>query len=220
LISPPRVLALGAHPDDVEIYCLGLLLRLRNAGWSVGWVVATDGQGALPAGADPDLRRREAEAAGAIVGVEPTLLGLEDGELAGCERELRAVRSAIRAFGPTVLVTHHPADYHPDHRILSRLVSDSCPAGTLLLFADTMLGEGAWPELFVDVSDVHAEKLEALRAHRSQLAPAFAPMFETWSRFRALHCGVVGARHAEGYTPSVNASSRGALKQLQTALIA
>jgi LmbE family N-acetylglucosaminyl deacetylase len=70
-MNPPRILAFGAHPDDVEIYCLGLLLRLRAAGWEIGWAVATDGQAGLPAGGEPDLRRDEARKAGARVGVEP-----------------------------------------------------------------------------------------------------------------------------------------------------
>jgi LmbE family N-acetylglucosaminyl deacetylase len=219
-MSPPRVLALGAHPDDVEIYCLGLLLKLRAAGWEIGWAVATDGQAGLPQGAAGDLRRREARDAGARVGVEPILLGFEDGGMSGGPDELHAVRQAVRDFAPTVIVAPHPADYHPDHRILSRLAADACPPGTLLLYADTMLGQGNAPALHVDVSAFHAEKRAALAAHASQAAPAFAPMFETWARFRALHCGVVGAESGEGYTPVESAANLRASRQLHAALLA
>lgn len=212
-----RALAFGAHPDDVEIYCLGLLLRLQDAGWTIGWVVATDGQGALPDGAPADLRREEAMAAGAAVGVEPTLLGLQDGALVGSPEEARAVRSALGRFRPSVLITHAPDDYHPDHRVLSRLVSEACPPETALLFAEPMLGGGAAPELLVDVTAQYGRKRAALALHRSQSSPAFVPAFETWSRFRALHCGVHGAEHAEGYFPKRSVASARALQRLLSA---
>lgn len=217
-MTPPRVLAFGAHPDDVEIYCLGLLLRLRAAGWEIGWAVATDGQAGLPAGAEPDLRRREAHEAGERVGVEPMLLGFDDGGMTGGPAELKAVRDVLKAFGPTVVIGPHPADYHPDHRLLSRLVTDACPPGALLLYADTMLGQGNLPTIHVDVTAHYSQKRAALSAHVSQSAPAFAPMLETWARFRALHCGVQGAEYAEGYTAMENASSLGAGRRFRETL--
>jgi LmbE family N-acetylglucosaminyl deacetylase len=194
-----RAFAIGAHPDDVEIYCLGLLLRLQDAGWTVGWAVATDGQAGMPAGSPIGLRRDEALAAGATFGVEPALLGLMDGQLIGAPEEARAVRTAIATFRPTVLITHAGDDYHPDHRTLSRLVAEACPPEAALLFAEPMLGGGATPELLVDITDQQDRKRAALAAHTSQSAPEFLPALDTWSRFRALHCGVRGACHAEGF---------------------
>lgn len=218
LPSPPRILAIGAHPDDVEIYCLGLLLRLQRAGWAIGWAVATDGLAGLSADAEPDLRRREALAAGALVGVVPQLLGLTDGALRGSPRDQQAVAAAIEAFRPDVLVSHCSTDYHPDHRTLARLVCEACPPGTLLLEADTMLGYGFLPDLHVDTTAVHAIKMQALAAHASQAAPAFRPKLETWSAFRALHCGVGGASHAEAYRTCTTAATTQQLRRLVTTL--
>lgn len=195
----PRILAIGAHPDDVEIYCLGLLLRLQMAGWEIGWAVATDGTAGLPSGSPQDLRRREALLAGSVVGVTPQLMGLTDGALRGSPADVAAVAASIAAFRPDVLVSHNRDDYHPDHRTLARLVREACPPGTFLLEADTMLGAGFWPDIHVDVSAVHALKMQALDAHASQAAPAFRPKLDCWSTFRALHCGIRGASHAEGY---------------------
>ena len=214
----PRAFAIGAHPDDVEIYCLGLLLRLQDLGWTVGWAVATDGQAGLPPGAPTGLRRTEAAAAGATVGVEPVLLGLMDGQLVGAPEEARAVRAAIAEFRPTVLITHSPDDYHPDHRTLSRLVAEACPPETVLLYAEPMLGSGPTPERLVDITAQYDRKRAALSAHASQSAPAFVPAFETWSGFRALHCGVRGARHAEGFFHRSSVASRPALSLLERAL--
>jgi LmbE family N-acetylglucosaminyl deacetylase len=219
-MTDQRILAIGAHPDDVEIYCLGLLLTLRIRGWTIGWAVATDGQAGLPEGAPADLRRSEAIAAGGTVGVSPMLLGLTDGGLTGGPEEFVVIRDAIRTFAPSVLVTHPPDDYHPDHRMISRMVSDACPPETALLFTDTMLGAGSWPDLHVDVTTVHADKRRALAAHHSQNAPAFIPALETWSSFRALHTGVRGARHGEGYTMRESIASAAALRAVLGALLA
>lgn len=217
--SDHRALAIGAHPDDVEIYCLGLLLRLQDAGWTVGWAVATDGQAGLPDGAQADIRRNEAIAAGAVVGVEPVLLGLMDGQLTGSAEDVSAVRAVIADFRPTLLITHSCDDYHPDHRTLSRLVSEACPPETAMLFAEPMLGGGAAPDLLVDITAQYSRKRSALAAHASQAAPAFMPAFETWSAFRALHCGVRGAQHAEGYFRGTTAANRHALTTVHRALL-
>lgn len=217
-MSERRAFAIGAHPDDVEIYCLGLLLRLQDAGWTIGWAVATDGQAGLPQGARVDLRRDEARAAGATVGVEPILLGRADGDLIGTPDDVRAVRNAIADFKPTVLITHSPDDYHPDHRTLSRMVAEACPAQVVLLFAEPMLGGGAAPERLVDITSQYNRKRTALAAHASQSAPEFVPAFETWSRFRALHCGVRGALHAEGFFVQSSAASQVNLATLDSAL--
>ncbi|MCU0883228.1 MAG: PIG-L family deacetylase [Hyphomonadaceae bacterium] len=212
--APARILAIGAHPDDVEIYCLGLLLRLKRVGWEIGWAVATDGQASLPDGAEPDLRRGEALKAGALFRVTPQLLGLMDGALRGTPDDQRAVEAAIKAFRPDVLVTHNRDDYHPDHRTLARLVREACPANTLLLEADTMLGDGFLPDLHVDITDVYSEKMRALAAHKSQASPAFKPKLEVWSGFRALSCGVKGALHGEGYRTVPTAVTRRMLRRL------
>lgn len=213
-MSQPSIFAIGAHPDDVEIYCLGLMLKLADAGWRMGWAVATDGQASLPKGAAPDLRRTEALAAGALVGVTPHLLGLQDGGLDGAVEERRAVRAVLAIEKPTVLITHHPEDYHPDHRTLSRMVAELCPPETQLLYADTMLGAANAPELNVDITAWHAQKRACLAAHVSQKAPIFLPRLDTWSAFRALHSGVKAARFGEGYTPVRRAASHSALSQL------
>lgn len=215
---PARILAVCAHPDDVEIYCLGLLLVLQSVGWEIGWAVATDGLAGLPAGADPQMRRREALAAGALFGVTPQLLGLHDGGLRGSGQDRAAVAGAIAAFRPHVLVTHNREDYHPDHRVLARLAAEACPADTLLLEADTMLGDGFLPDLHVDITPFHADKHRALDQHVSQAAPAFRPKLDAWAAFRALHCGLAHARYGEGYRCVPTAATRRMMRRLMTDL--
>jgi N-acetylglucosamine malate deacetylase 1 len=194
-----RVLALGAHPDDVEIYCLGTLLRLQQLGWHVGWVVATDGQAGLPAGAAPGLRREEALAAAALVGVVPTLLGLQDGRLLDGPAEVAALRDAVERFAPTLIIAPSPNDYHPDHRALSRLAQAVCPLSTALLLTDTMLGVNFLPELTVDITTSHERKMACLRAHASQVSDATLSALSTWASFRGLQQGRRGTRYGESF---------------------
>lgn len=217
-LGAPSILAIGAHPDDVEIYCLGLLLKLADAGWSMGWAVATDGQAGLPEGAKPDLRREEARTAGALVGVAPHLLGLRDGGLDNAPTERQIVRELFAAVRPDVIVTHHPDDYHPDHRTLSRMVTELCPPETQLLYADTMVGHANIPDINIDVTRWHEKKRACLAAHISQSAPHFTPKLDAWSAFRALHTGVKGAAYGEGYSIVRRAASQRALRTLLSAL--
>jgi LmbE family N-acetylglucosaminyl deacetylase len=194
-----RVLALGAHPDDVEIYCLGTLLRLQQLGWQIGWVVATDGQAGLPAGAAPGLRRDEALAAAALVGVVPTLLGLQDGRLLDGPAETTALRAAVSAFAPTLIIAPSPNDYHPDHRALSRLAQAVCPLGTALLLTDTMMGVNFLPDLTVDITPTYERKMACLRAHASQVSDIALAALGTWASFRGLQQANRGMKQGEAF---------------------
>lgn len=184
--TPLSVLAIGAHPDDVEIYCLGLLLRLKAMGWRIGWIVATDGQAGLSENGALDERRIELERAGQSVGVAPICLSLMDGELTDTPAIQISLRSAIANFAPNLIVTHHPQDYHPDHRALSHLVRGACGTKTGLAYFDTMLGLGCLPDFSIDISDVADDKHKALSQHQSQKPELFLPSLVIWEKFRAI----------------------------------
>lgn len=194
-----RVLALGAHPDDVEIYCLGTLLRLKGAGWQIGWVVVTDGQAGLPDGAVTGTRRKEALAAAGRVDVSPVLLGWEDGGLHDGPDAVRALRAVVADFAPTLLIAPSLHDYHPDHRALARLASAVCPLSAALWRTDTMLGVGFLPEFAVDITETYALKIECLKEHRSQLSSGALEAIGTWNRFRGLQLARPGVRQAEAF---------------------
>jgi N-acetylglucosamine malate deacetylase 1 len=198
--TPPlRVLAVGAHPDDVEIYCLGLLVQLQRLDWQVGWIVATDGQAGLTHATKADQRREEAICAAATIGVKPTLLGLTDGQLTGGERELKLLRQQVHKFAPNLIISHAPNDYHPDHRALSQMTTQICPLNCALIYADTMCGVDFLPEFSVDISAVFEQKMAALREHASQKPSAFLPHLTTWNRFRAMQTSRRDVQYAESY---------------------
>lgn len=191
-----RIAGFGAHPDDIEIFFFGTLAAAREAGAEIGWVIATDGSkgGDEPADVLRQKRRQEATEAAALLGVKPVFLDRADGDLASDPEASRIVEAEILRLKPDLVITHASNDYHPDHRALSRLVSDGARFRAPVLFADTILGVAFQPSHYVDVTAHFSMKLEAIRAHRSQRPERFVTAAETWNRFRSLQCNA-----PEGY---------------------
>lgn len=125
----PRLLILGAHPDDAEFHAGGLACLYRDLGRVVKMVSVTDGRAGhyrRPPEELAPLRRAEAAAAGEVIGATYETWNFPDGEL----RPSLAVRHRIiremRAFAPDLVLTHRPCDYHPDHRAVGQAVQDAC----------------------------------------------------------------------------------------------
>lgn len=183
-----RVLAIGAHGDDLEMFCGGTLARFAARGDTVFMCVVTDGRG-RPKG-DPDfianLRKAEAQASADVIGAQLVWMGLPDGDVWFDAPTRHQFIEVIRECTPDLIITHPPEDYHPDHKATSRLVMDAAQiartanypsrfpphrAQVPLAFMEAERGIGFIPEEYVDVSDVWEKKLAMLNAHRSQLMP-------------------------------------------------
>ncbi len=191
-----RILGCGAHPDDIDIFFFGTLAAARALGAEIGCLIVTDGAagGATPGEALARERRTEATAAASGLGVTPIFLDRPDGAL-GSDAEAAALLEAeIARFAPDLVITHDPEDYHPDHRALSLLVRDAARFHVPVLYADTLMGNGFQPTLYVDITAHFGAKRTAIRAHTSQRPERFVSACETWNRFRALQCNA-----PEGY---------------------
>lgn len=196
-----HVVAIGAHPDDIELSMGGLSIRYAHGGHRTTWIVATDGA-AGSGGRDRALaqrRRLEAQAGAELAGASLISLDLPDGQLAW-QPELHALIGAqLTSLAPDLIVTHAVNDYHPDHRAVARIVGDTAPIGVPILRADNMLGLHFTPELLVDVSEVFELKLEALGKHESQASLGIADAVRTWNRFRGLQSNSSRFNYAEAY---------------------
>jgi N-acetylglucosamine malate deacetylase 1 len=130
----PRVLALMAHPDDIEITCAGTLILLKEAGWEIHLATMTAGDlgsSTLAASAIARIRRKEAAASAAMLGAGYTCLGIADLTIAHSERHKRIVTGLLRAVRPDLLVTHPPVDYMADHEQTSYLARDAAFGSTI-----------------------------------------------------------------------------------------
>jgi LmbE family N-acetylglucosaminyl deacetylase len=219
-----RVLAVGAHPDDLEILCGGTLARYVREGHDVVMCHASRGdRGSFVHTSEEiaSIRDGEARRAAEICGAEHATLGLSDGEVNAADpAQQRLMADLVRDSRPDVIITHAPNDYMGDHNEVSRLVFDCSFYATLPLYEtgkphhsavtpvyymDTLMGLGFQPSEYVDVTDVIETKAAMLEAHETQLTwlrdhdgVDVVEQMKAATRFRGLQCGV---QYAEGFTP-------------------
>ena len=179
------VLALAAHPDDVELCAGGTMALLHKQGYATGVVDFTRGE--LGTRGTPEGRLEEAADAAKILGLRAREnLGLPDGDIASTKANQLAVIRAVRRYRPHLCLINAPDCRHPDHPAAARLAADALfYAG--LAKVETAEDDGTpqapWrphhvlhymqtveftPTFVVDVTEVWEERLAALRAFRSQ----------------------------------------------------
>jgi LmbE family N-acetylglucosaminyl deacetylase len=196
-----RILALGAHPDDLEIFLFGSLLAWRAMGAGLDLAIATDGAagGQAPPEAMRATRRAEATAAAAPLGVAPRFLDFPDGALQSDAALVAVLRGLIAETRPDLVVTHAPNDYHADHRALAAAASQAAGFAAPLLQADTLGGTGFAPTHWVDVTAHFPAKLAAIRSHGSQDPERFVAAATTQAAFRAGECNAGPDARAEAF---------------------
>src|SRR5262249_34438273 len=124
----PRVLIIGAHPDDADIKAGGTAARWCDHGAAVRLVSLTDGSAGHQSQYGPGrARRRRAQGgpAAAALGATYEVLDIPDGRLDDRLDYRHRVIGLIRSFRPDLLITHRSTDYHPDHRFAGLLVQDA-----------------------------------------------------------------------------------------------
>ncbi len=171
-------MAVGAHPDDVELGAGGTLLKLKKAGRKGVLIDMTDGGTGTRGSADE--RAKEARAAAKVLGVERVCLGLPDARIEDDWEARKSLIRVIREYRPKIMVTHSPHEEHPDHIRTATLVKEC-----LYLAGLTKLdvpGKPHRPErLFqfmglvhfeptfcVDISDFWKEKMKLIDCYQSQ----------------------------------------------------
>jgi len=188
-----KILAVHAHPDDLDILAGGTLARLSAAGHTVKMVTATAGEGGS-AEFDPEqtgrVRQGEAAAAAALIGAEYRCIGFPDLGVFNDDASRRAVTELVRRVSPDLVITASPVDYHPDHEAISVLVRDACFAAPVANYRTGPAALAAIPALYftdaiggrdrdgvrlkrdfgVDVAATFAVKRAMLAEHRSQQA--------------------------------------------------
>jgi N-acetylglucosamine malate deacetylase 1 len=184
----PRILVLGAHPDDADIKAAGSASKWRRLGCEVKLVSVTDGGAGHQTQHGPELtrrRREEARAAGAVIGAAYEVLDHADGSLLPTLEARWKVIRLIRSFHPDLILTHRPNDYHPDHRYTSQLVQDAaymitvpavCPDAphletnpVIAYFSDDFRKPVPFvPDVIVDIGDELSRMMDMLHCHVSQ----------------------------------------------------
>jgi len=198
-----RTVIVGAHPDDPESGCGGLIASLTKAGHEVIVAYATAFRGGRKFGDEPEetVRRREATAACKLLGATPHFFDYAHEKLVADEPTVAAVSAWLTDTRPDIVVTHWPLDTHPNHHVTSSLVWQSHlrdRSWTLYAF-EVMTDQQTQafrPDLYLDLTDVRDLKREACFRHESQNPAGFWAVHEAMHRRRGEECGVA---HAEAY---------------------
>ncbi len=214
------VLAIGAHPDDVELGCAGLLLSLRARGYRFGILDLTAGE--KGSRGTKETRRKEAKAAAELLGATAReCLELPDTRVAVTESAVRAIVERLRRWRPALVVSMSPDDHHPDHAACAHLVARA----SFLAALKNYDAEGEphrvarvirysrhpWfvPSFVVDITDHVEQKLAAIACYESQFTrrddtgpktPISAPDYDDDLKAYWRHHGSgVGALYAEPF---------------------
>ena len=191
----PNVLAIGAHPDDIELGCGATLLAHRRAGHAVTMLVMTAGRGDAEQRARPD----EQEEAAALLGAALVWGGFQDGRIPGGEPAVAVIEDAIARADAEVIYTHGAADSHQDHRTVAAATAAAARKTQRVLCYETPTSLGFSPTHFVDAAGLVEAKLGLIRAHLSQVMKnglVDLDAVEAQARFRGFQARI---RHAEAF---------------------
>ena len=195
-----KVLALGAHPDDIEIFMFGLLSIYKKRGDEVVTIVATDGsRGGSALGNSLKKKRRKETILGLKKLSSPIFLDIPDGQLGDDPQHKKILNEQIFNIMPDLIITHDKNDYHADHRSLSLLVSSSASHYIPILNCDTLMGINFKPNFYLDISDVFSKKIEAILNHHSQEPQRFVDLAMLMNAYRAAQCNLPKGFYAEAY---------------------
>jgi bacillithiol biosynthesis deacetylase BshB1 len=215
------ILAIAAHPDDIELICGGTLIRAQMLGRSTGILDLAAGE--LASRGSPELRAKEAAKAAKVMGVSVREnLGFPDGGIQNTPETRAKVAVVIRKLQPKIVITHSLHGRHPDHPIVAQLVRDACFVAGLkklepkvpahrprkVVHALSYREDNQKPTFVVDISDAFEKKLEAIGCYESQFGEAVQagevypngePLFDLIRHHAAHYGSLIRCRYGEPF---------------------
>lgn len=221
-----NILAIGAHPDDIETSCGGTLAKYAKLGHKVFTATATNGNigsATLSMEEIAAIRKEEARRAAAHIGAEYICLDYDDEMFFEDKAARLAFIDLVRYCKADVILTHNPEDYNPDHELTSKIINDIAvmipiekiktknPAYDkipIIAYFEPVNGLGFVPTDYVDITDTIEIKMAMCREHKSQVTwmqdnyketmadKDFMEQYYTIAKYRGIQCGV---EYAEGF---------------------
>ena len=166
-----KILAVGAHPDDIELGCGATLALFKKRGHEVYLLVLTRGE----ASGDPHLREKECELSAQTLGADKLFFGgLRDTKVTDGIETVMEIERYIAQLEPDIIFAHSNKDSHQDHRNVGRAaLSAGRNSKKILLYESPAALREFLPQLYVDVDSTFDLKLEALKAFGSQVSKVY-----------------------------------------------
>ena len=194
-----KILALGAHPDDIEFWCGGTFLNFSKEENNIYFLVLTKGE----FGGDPQLRHKEQEEALKLLGIKKIFWGgYTDTELPNDRIIITHIDKIIQEVKPDEVYVNFIEDIHQDHRILARCTLAATRYIKRVFFYEDYTSNNFDPDIFVDIEDVLEQKQKLIRIYESQVKksyPTRLDMVETvkaMANFRGFQGKI---KYAEGF---------------------
>jgi LmbE family N-acetylglucosaminyl deacetylase len=197
-----NILAIGAHPDDIEFGCGGTLMKYIRSGHKVYLLVMTEGH----KGGEGKLRRTEQMRAAEILKPQEVIWGsYRDTELSPRMNEMvQDIEAILERIQPHFTFVNYDKDTHQDHRALARAAVSATRYIRNVLFYEGPTSQNFSPTVFVDIKETLEEKLQVLLAHQSQVMKTNIEGLSIVdiSRSTAIFRGISGrVQYAEGFMP-------------------
>ena len=221
-----NVLAVGAHPDDIELLCSGTLAKYSELGNKIFMYHTCNGdKGGFNKTTECIKAERDIEAKNSakIIGAESFGGIFEDGDVFINDKSRKKMVEVIRNTKADVIITHHPNDYHTDHINTSKLVLEANYMSTIqnyvtdsiylkkvpsVYYMETLGGINFIPEVYVDISQTMQIKKKMISAHKSQVIFLkehsnldIIDWIDICGRYRGYQCGAI---YAECFTQRID----------------
>jgi LmbE family N-acetylglucosaminyl deacetylase len=166
MIQRMNILAIGAHPDDIEYGCAGTLVKYADRGHRIHLMILTGGE----EGGSSKERQHEQSAAAEIIGAQHVFWGgYRDTQLPLNKELIDKIEEVLAEVKPDLILVNHGDDTHQDHRILTKATMSATRYVRNVLFFEVPTTQNFNPQVFVDISDTLERKFQVLKAHESQV---------------------------------------------------
>lgn len=197
-----NILAIGAHPDDIEIGCGGTLIKYADQGHIIFLLILTKGE----RGGDGEARYNEQLQSAKIIGAKEVFWGgFNDTELQDKGNQIiNRIEYYLEQINPEFIFVNYYDDTHQDHRVLNESVVSATRYIKNVLFYEVPTTNNFKPQVFVDISDTIEKKIKALEAHKSQIMKtgikdlSIREIALSSAHFRGIQARV---KYAEGFMP-------------------
>jgi LmbE family N-acetylglucosaminyl deacetylase len=201
MIQRMNILAIGAHPDDIEYGCAGTLIKYAERDHRIHLMILTGGE----EGGESKVRHREQSEAAEVIGAKQVFWGgYRDTQLPLNKELIDKIEEVLLEVKPDLILVNYGDDTHQDHRVLTEATMSATRYVRNVLFFEVPTTQNFNPQVFVDISDTLERKFQVLKAHESQVMKTNIENMSIveLSRANATFRGIQGrVKFAEAFAP-------------------